>query len=130
MKKITTIMFIALTVLGTLPIFASANTNLTSEVANFMNASTLGGGYYRVFGKSTQDFTVYLYEGHTDVIISGDGSTDLDLFVYDGDGNRFASAGNSDDEKVCLSNIYRRGNFTIRVVNRGYYANDYQLIIK
>lgn len=130
MKKITTILFIALTVLGSLPIFAVANTNLTSEFSNLVNSSAIGSGYYRIYGKQTDEFTVFLYEGHTDILISGDGSTDLDLYVYDGEGNRRGSQSNSDDEKVCLNPIVRRGYFTIRVVNRGSYANDYRLTIK
>ena len=128
MKKITTVLFVALVVLGSLPVFAASTSASAMGSLILPNMSTRGG-YYRVYARDTDQFTIYLARGHNDIVVTGDGSTDLDLYVYDGDGDRFDSAGNSDDEKVCL-NVNRAGYFTVRIVNRGTIANDYQLIIK
>ena len=96
MKKLATLI-IALIVLGSLPPLASANTNTTTETTTFNNMLNLGGSY-SIPGNSTHTFTRDVNRGHVDVLITGDGSTDLDLYVYIG-GRWLKSDSNSDDEK-------------------------------
>ncbi len=61
------------------------------------------------------------------LVVSGDGSTDLDLFVYDENGNLVASDNDNSDD--CMVRFVPRwtGDFTIKVVNLGGYANRYTL---
>jgi hypothetical protein len=59
--------------------------------------------------------------------LSGDGDTDLDLYVYDENGYLVAKDDDFSDD--CLVRFTPRwtGSFTIRVVNRGPYANKYTI---
>ena len=117
MTKITTVLFVALFVIGSLPVFSMAQNSY--------------GATYPVYGRSSRDLYVYLNVGHNDVLISGDGSGDVDLFVYEGNGSLAGSSRSySDDEKVCIPNVVRAGYFLVRIQNAGYYANDVQLRVK
>jgi hypothetical protein len=62
-------------------------------------------------------------------MISGDGDTDLDLYVYDSNGLIARADSYSDDEIADLI-IYNGGYFTVKVVNRGRVYNDYELIVR
>jgi hypothetical protein len=61
------------------------------------------------------------------LVVSGDGSTDLDLYVYDENNNLIAKDDDNTDD--CAVRFIPRwtGNFTVKVVNRGKYANTYTL---
>lgn len=73
---------------------------------------------------------VFLNRGHADIYLSGDGDTDLDLYVYDSGGNEVGRrVGRSDDESMGI-NIYRSGWFTVKVVNLGRVYNNYQLWVE
>ncbi|MDR2496169.1 MAG: hypothetical protein LBD21_03490 [Tannerellaceae bacterium] len=61
------------------------------------------------------------------VYVSGDGDTDLDLYVYDANGNFIGSDDDYTDECVVMWTPRYTGSFTIRVVNRGNVYNDFQL---
>ena len=61
--------------------------------------------------------------------ISGDGDTDLDLYIYDLAGNLVASSdGWSDDEVASWVPSYTQ-TYKIRVVNRGYLSNLYAICV-
>ena len=61
------------------------------------------------------------------VRLSGDGSTDLDMYVTDAyDTPIDSSEGYGDDEAIDLE-IYNSGYFWVKVVNRGDYYNDYSI---
>jgi hypothetical protein len=87
-------------------------------------------GRYRVSAYSTHTFTMAFRGGEwAEVALSGDGDTDLDVYVFDWYGNRVAvDADNTDD---CYVNWYvpRPGVYTIKVVNRGNVYNDYRLVM-
>src|SRR5205814_961589 len=80
MKKLVANIFIALAVLGGIPSLGLAGVKNSHETVNGDFAN------YRIPGNSTQRHQVYLSAGSASIIISGDGGTDLDLYVYDSSG--------------------------------------------
>lgn len=63
------------------------------------------------------------------IIVSGDGDTDLDLYVYDENGNLIDSDTDRTDD--CLASFTPRwtGEFTIKIKNLGNVYNEYLLLI-
>jgi hypothetical protein len=84
------------------------------------------GGAFRVFAQSTDTYVVKFYANETaSVAVSGDGDTDLDLFVYDENGNLIGKDADYSDDCVVTWNPKWTGNFVIKVVNRGNVYNHY-----
>lgn len=94
-------------------------------------AGAVGGpryGQYRLGANSTHTFKVAFRGGEqARVILSGDGDTDLDVYVYDWYGNRVAVDADYTDDCYVSWYVPRAGVYTIRVVNRGDVYNDYEL---
>ena len=63
------------------------------------------------------------------VIVSGDGDTDLDLFIYDENGNLIASDTDAGDDCIVTWNPRWTGTFTIKVKNLGSVYNNYKILI-
>ena len=83
----------------------------------------------QVLAQSTDSFAATFRGGEsTTVAISGDGDTDLDLYVYDENGNLVASDLGSSDQAVVTFTPAWTGGFRIEVKNRGYVYNEYVLI--
>lgn len=61
------------------------------------------------------------------VVVSGDGDTDLDLYVYDENGNLITSDTDYTDQCVCTFSPRWTGPFIIKIVNRGRVYNHYVL---
>ena len=59
------------------------------------------------------------------VAVIGDGDTDLDLYVYDQNGNLIARDADYTDDCVVTFTPRWTGNFTIKIVNRGRVYNSY-----
>jgi len=79
-----------------------------------------------IYPKSTDTYVVAFRKGElAEVALSGTGSTDLDLYIYDENGNLITSDTDYSDD--CYVSWYPRwtGNYVIRVVNRGSYTNAY-----
>lgn len=77
----------------------------------------------------TDNYSVSFVQGYlAEVGLSGDGDTDLDLYVYDSNGNLIAADTDYTDD--CYVNWVPRwtGRYTIKVVNRGRVANRYVLV--
>lgn len=127
MKKLVAKFFIALVILSGVPGLSFANTNSLTESVN-TNAPA-NYNRYRVPAYSTHTHRIFLNRGYARIMISGDGDTDLDLYVLDGGGNVFKSDSYGDDEVVNL-NVYNGGYFTVQVVNRGKVYNDYVLVVQ
>jgi hypothetical protein len=82
----------------------------------------------RVLAHSTDVYTI-TFRGRepAEVLVRGDGDTDLDLYVYDENGNFIAS--DTDLTDICYarwSPIWT-GPFTVRIVNLGNVYNEYLL---
>ena len=61
------------------------------------------------------------------VTVIGDGDTDLDLYVYDNNGNLIDSDTDYSDNCICTWTPRWTGNFRIKIVNRGRVYNRYVL---
>jgi hypothetical protein len=107
--------FVAAALLVTLPVTALAG--------------AVGGPKYsstQVLAGATDTFEVSFAAGElATVMISGDGDTDLDLYVYDENGNLVASdTGSSDTATVSWTPAWT-GNFRVQVRNLGNVYNSY-----
>ena len=85
-------------------------------------------GRFSVAAGATDSFTVRFYGGEmASIFVSGDGDTDLDIYVYDAVGNLITK----DDDYLDTCFVQWRpmwtGTFTIKVVNRGRIYNNYSI---
>jgi hypothetical protein len=117
MKKIAAMTFLAI-------LFA-----ISSGVPSF--AGALGGsrhGSYTLYANRYNNFSVAFRGGEVArVRVSGDGSTNLDLYIYDEYGRLIASDSDYSDECVVGWIPCCTATYTIQVVNRGLLWNDYEL---
>lgn len=76
----------------------------------------------------TKIYTSTFYAGdRVEIGVSGDGNTDLDLYVYDNQGRLVAKDDDRTDECRVHLVIYRTSQWTIKVVNRGRYYNAFDI---
>lgn len=79
-----------------------------------------------VYGKDVNTYYVRFWANElAEVCVSGDGDTDLDLYVYDSNGNLIGSDADYSDDCVVRWVPAWTGDFTIRVVNRGALYNNF-----
>lgn len=84
----------------------------------------------RVRSGKTDVYTVAFEGGkRAAVYVSGDGDTDLDLFVYDENQNLIGSDTDSTDECLVRFTPKWTGKFTIRIRNHGSVYNDYTMLL-
>jgi hypothetical protein len=77
---------------------------------------------------STDTYTIRFYADELAIVtVVGDGDTDLDLYVYDSNGNLIDSDLDYTDNCVCTWTPRWTGNFTIKIKNRGSVYNCYLL---
>jgi hypothetical protein len=83
----------------------------------------------RVYSNSSYtDYTTFNAQELAEILVIGDGDTDLDLYVYDANGNSIASdTGYTDNCYVSFTPKWT-GTFKIVVKNRGEVYNDYLLL--
>lgn len=82
-----------------------------------------------VNGNSTDSYSISFVANYlAEVALCGDGDTDLDLYVYDSNGNLIAADTDYTDE--CYVSWIPRwtGRFTVKIVNRGPIYNCYVLV--
>jgi hypothetical protein len=87
--------------------------------------------FTRVGAYGTDSYTRYFRAGEViRVAISGDGDTDLDLFVYCPEHRQVVARdeGPTDDASVRFTTP-ESGYYTIRVVNRGPVSNVYAIAV-
>jgi hypothetical protein len=63
------------------------------------------------------------------VLVSGDGDTDLDLYITDENGNAICSDTDSSDTMLCRWTPSWTGNFGVHVRNLGRVYNNYKLAV-
>jgi hypothetical protein len=86
-------------------------------------------GSHSVRARSTDQFTLAFTAGRlAEILVSGDGDTDLDLYVYDSNNNLITYSEDYSDD--CYVSWVPRwtGNFIIKVVNRGSVFNRYVIV--
>jgi hypothetical protein len=82
----------------------------------------------RVYARSINTYYIDFYGGeYAEVAIVGDGDTDLDLFVYDENGNLIGSGESYSDVEVVGWTPRWTGTFTVEVHNLGSVYNDFGL---
>jgi hypothetical protein len=78
---------------------------------------------------TTDVFTIPFRGGEVaSIFVSGDGDTDLDLYVYDENGNQIASDDDYSDDCIVRFIPKWTGAFRVRVRNRGLVYNRYVLL--
>lgn len=116
---------------------ADGDQTLLSLIQNVKTSATRG----RVDGPTTHEDRVE--KGATDVYtisfrgkeeavvgVIGDGDTDLDLFIYDDNGNFITSDTDSGDTCLCTWTPRRTGKFKVKIKNYGNVYNRYTLYVK
>jgi hypothetical protein len=109
--------------------------HLITQVESDANGTSRGAvngprqGYYSVSASCYNDFEIsFVKNSLAEVLVSGDGDTDLDLYIYDSNGNLITSDTDfTDDCYVCWVPAWT-GRFVIRVINRGLVYNNYLLV--
>ena len=91
---------------------------------------SIGGGRLsrRVEANGTNRHTMYASSGQRITVrLTGDGDTDLDLFVFDPSGNEVARDISTDDNESASFTAQRTGNYRVEVRNLGNVWNGYQI---
>ncbi len=108
---------------------------IATELGEFLNVVHRGavGGPKRTIEKvranSTDTYTINFIGGRlAEIVVSGDGDTDLDLYVYDSSGNLIEKDDDYTDD--CYVSWYPKwtGKFIVKVVNRGGVWNEYVIV--
>jgi hypothetical protein len=82
----------------------------------------------RVNARATDVYTIKFNGGESArITVAGDGDTDLDLYVYDENGNLITKDDDNTDYCVVSWTPRWTGPFTVRVVNRGNVWNQYRI---
>lgn len=108
---------------------------LADDVAKSGARGRVGGSDIYVGTTSVRAYTtdvvpIRFRGGEVAVVgISGDGDTDLDLYIYDENGNQICSARSSGDDEICRWSPRWAGEFRIKVQNHGGVSNRYTLAI-
>jgi hypothetical protein len=77
----------------------------------------------------THTYTLTFRAGEKAVVgIHGNGSSDLDLLVFDENGNPVAVDDDDTDECIAVWTPAWTGKFTVKVVNQGDVSNRYEIM--
>lgn len=126
------------TVLADAKTFADGDPNLLALIDN-IDAEAKGAQRGNINGPS-RDYSVVKGNSYTDytasfvanqlaeILVSGDGDTDLDLYVYDSNGNLIASDTDYSDDCYVRWIPAWTGRYTIRIVNRGPVYNRFVIL--
>jgi hypothetical protein len=88
-----------------------------------------GERYSCVYGNSIEVYDISFIEGQlAEILVRGDGDTDLDLYVFDSYGHLIAQDADYTD-RCYVSWVPRwTGRYTVKIVNRGPIVNNYYLV--
>ena len=82
-----------------------------------------------IYANSTETYTMYCRAGvESSVLVIGDGDTDLDLYIYDENGNLIDSDTDLTDVCLCEWTPRRSATFTIKIRNWGNVYNRCTII--
>lgn len=116
--------------------FADGDENLLAIIDGLKNGATRGATrnyathYDSVNARSTDTYRISFRGGERAcVIVSGDGDTDLDLYVYDENGNLVGKDVDNTDDCVVVWNPRWTGPFTIKIKNLGNVYNRYAMMV-
>lgn len=105
--------------------------NIDAEAKGAQRGSVNGPSrhYDAINGQSTDTYQIsFIANVLAEILVSGDGDTDLDLYVYDSNGNLIASDTDyTDDCYVCWVPAWT-GRFIVKIVNRGPVYNNYVIL--
>lgn len=105
---------------------------LADDVQQTSNRGAAGGPKYHrdaVLPGMTDIYRIaYRGDQPAAILVSGDGDTDLDLFVYDEHGNDICSDEDSTDVMLCEWEPRWTGDFRVEIKNLGRVRNRYELI--
>lgn len=128
MKTLIANILIVVTIFTGTVTLAFANSS-AATINNTANTATTPA-MFSVSAYGTRYHTYSVYAGEeVEIILDGDGSTDLDMFIYDSNGNLIASRTGYGDSESSVLDIYRNTRLTVKVVNRGSVYNDYSLSV-
>lgn len=136
--KKTKVSFDYESVLADAKAFADGDPNLLALIDN-IDAEAKGAqrgningpsrDYSSVNGNSHIDYTAsFVANELAEVLVSGDGDTDLDLYVYDSNGNLIAKDIDYSDDCYVRWVPAWTGRYTIRIVNRGPVYNRFVIL--
>jgi len=101
------------------------------EKKNATRGASGGPKYHvdRVSANATDTYQI-VFRGNevAELAVIGDGDTDLDLYVYDANGNLITSDTDYTDDCICRWVPAWTGTFNIRIKNRGSVYNQYILM--
>lgn len=131
LKKISTLklfLIVSLACMFTFVAAASGSARSRSGILIANHMAQVERGFFRLEGRKDNVHKMSVKAGQAiTVMINGDDSTDLDVWVYDTDGDLVGSGeGPSDQEEVHFT-AEQTGTYTIRVSNKGQDINTYQL---
>ncbi len=126
------------TVLADAKKFAAGDPNLMALIEN-IDAEAKGAHrgsvngpsrhYDSVNGNSTDTYNIsFIANELAEILVSGDGDTDLDLYVYDSNGNLIAKDEDYTDDCYVRWVPAWTGRFIVKIVNRGPVYNRYALL--
>ena len=116
---------------------ATANAAMVAKVEQkyqpeLITRGRVGGpatDYDRVEARSYVQYYITFRGGEfAEVAVVGDGDTDLDLYIYDENGNLIDSDIDYTDACYCSFVPSWTGSFRVKIVNRGSVYNRYTLI--
>ena len=94
--------------------------------------NAVDGPYYvedRVYSNSSERYSCKFWSNQlAEVAIVGDGDTDLDLYIYDSNGNLITKDDSTSRNAYCSWIPAWTDTFVIKVVNRGSVYNDFILV--
>ena len=123
MKKFFSILALAVTFITVNSVSAA---NIENEYPYLDTKSTTE----RVYSNSTDVYRETFYGGEeVCVLVVGDGDTDLDLYIYDENGNLIESDTDILDTCVCTWTPKWTGEFRIEVKNLGNVYNEYTISV-
>jgi len=102
------------------------------EKANQATRGRVGGPgekYALILGNSNDYYDINFIEGRlAEIVVRGDGDTDLDLYVFDSNGHLIVQDADYTDRCYVSWVPLWTGRYTVKIVNRGPILNNYYLV--